>query len=510
MTSAMLMPPVAASPIELRDYQALSIDGLRQGVLTGHRAQILCAPTGAGKTVIAAQLIHEAYAKGSKVAFVCDLVTLVRQTSERFTEFGIPHGVLQGDNTRNRDEPIQICSAQTLEKRGFWPDLDLLIIDEAHTKRQKIIEFVQEWGGPTIGLTATPFTRGLGAVYTNVVNVTTTDQLIAEGWLAPLRAYAATEIDMTGAATNNGGEWQDREVERRGARIVGDIVSEWVEKTTAHFGGPVKTIGFSATVAHGEEICRAFQAAGHDFRQISYRDRDDAYRAGLIDGFRRGEFTGLVSCETLAKGFDVPDVRCLIVARPYRKSLAAHIQQIGRAMRPAPGKEYALVLDHAGNFTGFLDETLDFWAYGVDRLDDGKCQNVTRREGKQRAAVVCDCGMVMPPGISTCPACGHERRRHSEVETVAGQMEALDLTAKGSRRWHEDKAWTWSQMCSVALAWKRGEVEPAKRLAYAQYRNLYGEGPPWPFSPASGLPDRRVERKMIQKIRAWRKRQAAA
>ena len=60
-----------------------------------------------------------------------------------------------------------------------------------------------------------------------------------------------------------------------------------------------------------------------------------------------------MSCEALAKGFDVPDVLCLIGARPYRKSLAAHIQQIGRVMRPSPGKEFALVLDFAGNVHGF-------------------------------------------------------------------------------------------------------------------------------------------------------------
>ena len=490
-------PP--AQDIDLRDYQLASVEGLRNGLRAGHKRLVLCAPTGAGKTHIAAHLIQEAHAKGSRAAFVCDLVTLVRQTSQRFTEFGIPHGVAQGQNTYGRSEPIQVCSAQTLEKRGWFPSLDLLVVDECHVQRKVITEFAVQWGGPVIGLSATPFTRGLGEVYSDVVNVTTTDQLIADGWIAPLKVYAATEIDMTGAATNPGGEWQDAEVERRGSRVVGDIVSEWVDKTHKHFGGPVKTIGFSATVAHGEEICRAFQSAGYDFRQISYRDRDDAHRADLVERFRRGDIMGLVSCEALAKGFDVPDVMCLIGARPYRKSLAAHIQQIGRVMRASPGKPFGLVLDFSGNFHGFYHETLEFFAEGCNRLDDGKRQDVTRKEGAERAEVKCTCGMVQQPAWDSCPGCGRERKRRAQIETVPGRMEEVDLTAKGSRKWAEDKRWTWKQMASVALEWCNDDAKRARKLALAKYKTLYDEWPPyrWGFDP-SAAGDDRVRRKMRQ------------
>ena len=278
------------SEMELRDYQLESIEGLRRGLRDGHLRQILCSPTGSGKTLCAAHLIKESLEKGSKSAFVADRVALVTQTSQRFYELGIPHGVAQWENTFGRGFPVQICSAQTIEKRGFWPDLDLIVVDEAHTQRKTTLEFVKSIGKPVIGLTATPFTKGLGQRYTNVVNVTTTDKLISDGWLAPLKVYASREIDMEGAARTKAGEWLDREVERRGAKIVGDIVSEWQEKTAQHFGGPVKTIAFSATVAHGEEMCRASQAAGYDFRQISYRDKDDAHRQRLIDAFRSGRF----------------------------------------------------------------------------------------------------------------------------------------------------------------------------------------------------------------------------
>ena len=168
-----------------------------------------------------------------------------------------------------------------------------------------MLKFAKNWGGPVIGLTATPLTEGLGNWYSHVVNAVTTDQLLHDGYLAPLKIFAATEIDMAGAKKGSDGEWLRSEVRTRGRPIIGDIVSTWERSTRQHFGGPVKTLLFSADVAHGEELCRAFQAAGHDFRQSTYRDGIDETEA-MVEGFRRGEFTGLVSVEKFVKGFDVP------------------------------------------------------------------------------------------------------------------------------------------------------------------------------------------------------------
>ena len=240
-----------------------------------------------------------------RIALVCDRRTLVDQTSKRFAAYGIPHGVAMAEKTFGRSMPIQICSVQTIQKRGYWPALDLLVIDEAHTQHKGVLEFAKNWGGPVIGLTATPLTAGLGQWYSKVVNAVTTDRLLADGYLAPLKIFAAIEIDMTGAKKGTDGERMRSEVRTRGRPIIGDIVSTYERMTHQHFGGPVKTLLFSADVAHGEELCRAFQAAGHDFRQSTYRDGTDETEA-MVEGFRSGAFTGLVSVEKFVKGFDVP------------------------------------------------------------------------------------------------------------------------------------------------------------------------------------------------------------
>src|SRR3546814_10772876 len=119
-------------------------------------------------------------------------------------------------------------------------------------------EVIRNTPDRVIGLSATPYAKGMSALYSNMVNVTTTNQLIAEGFLVPLKVYAAKAADMTGAKVI-AGEWAEAEVEKRGNEIISDIVAEWKQKTARHFGGPVKTIVVSATVDHGDALCRQFQ-----------------------------------------------------------------------------------------------------------------------------------------------------------------------------------------------------------------------------------------------------------
>lgn len=470
---------------ELRPYQVQSVDELRDGFRNHHRSQLLVAPTGAGKTVIAAYLMAEAKRRNTRTAFVVDRVNLVDQTSAVLDQYGVDHGVIQAKHWRKRlYEPIQVCSAQTLEKREFFPGLSLLIVDEAHCMRRQTIELIRNH--PTlkvIGLTATPFAEGMGELYSNVVNVTTTARLIDEGYLVPLKIYAAVKPDMTGAKVV-AGEWTDGEIAERGREIIGDIVAEWVNKTHLHFGGPVKTICFSASVDHGAELCEAFNAAGHNFQQLSYRDANDEHRRELIAEFRKpdSEITGLVACEVLTKGFDVPDVLCGIAARPYRKSFSSHIQQLGRVMRPAPGKHFGLWLDHGGNAIRFWNDQNELFANGVQSLDKGNPDKKQRKdaEAEESEGVICcaRCKFVLPPSATACPSCGHERPRRNRVETTAGVMVSIDGTqqpATGKHAFLADRDSVWSQLAFLAVKRKAGDMEAAQRFAQAQYRNLYGD-----------------------------------
>ena len=252
MTTELLRPVIAPNVLSLWPFQEEAIESLQVASRSGKRRIILCAPTGSGKTEMAIHLIQEAQREGSKVTFVVDGISLAKQTSNRLWSYGIEHGYAQAENTWGRGAKIQVAMAQTIEKRESWADLDMLIIDECHIQRNAIQKFAREWGGRVIGLTATPIVKVLRETWEMVVNASTTDALVADGRLAPVEIYAATEIDMRGAA-KTAGEWTAGAVRERSGRIIGDIVSTWAKYTSEHFGGPAKTLLFSADTAHGAE-----------------------------------------------------------------------------------------------------------------------------------------------------------------------------------------------------------------------------------------------------------------
>lgn len=508
--------------LELRPYQTESIEALRQGIREGHKRQMLAAPTGSGKTVCATSLMQEASSKMSRAWFIVDRVALVSQTSSMFDNYGIAHGVIQAQHWRFRPwERIQVISAQTLARRKVSEETpNLIIVDEAHTLYKSTVDFIKAHPDIiVVGLSATPFTKGLGSLFTNVVNVTTTDRLVEAGFLSPIKAYAGKAADMTGAKTKFDGEWAESDMESRGLQIIGDIVSEWIAKTNQHFGRPVKTIVFSATVPHGEELCHRFQEAGYNFQQVSYRDSNDDRRSRLIEEFRKpdSEVMGLVSCEALAKGFDVPDILCGIAARPYRKSLSGHIQQIGRVMRSFPGKEFALWLDHSGNFLRFMRDTEEVFASGIASLKNGELDAKVRPEptDDDKAHFSCgSCGYLMG-SRQVCPGCGWERpKRANMVEEVDGELHEVSLKKSKSSALDQilaDRESVWQQICHHALERKGGDVVAAERFAKAQYKNLYGAWPRHAMRNIEPIPAHPLLlRKIQQQIIAWSRRQKAA
>lgn len=403
---------------ELRKYQIESVEGLRGLIRQGVRNMILSVPTGGGKTVIAAYLTAECYGKGGKRAvFVADRIALIDQTSETFDRYGIPHGIIQGNNPRCKPwERIQVASAQTIAKRG-WPDADLIIVDECHAIQATVAARLAGRDTIVIGLTATPMTRGLGKLYDGIVTVITTNQLIAAGFLVPFRVYAASEPDMAGAKTV-AGEWTDAAAEERAMPIVGDCVEEYLR----HAAGK-KFIAFGCSVEHCEEMQRQFAAAGVVSELYTYRTEDTA-RAALVEEFRKPDSSvrGLISVSALSKGFDVSDVECIIMARPLKTSLAEHIQILGRGLRIHPGKTECIVLDHSGNSVRFWGPMHKFLEQGVTELDDGAKKPRTKVEPGEKKAIKCpNCAHVHDP-LPSCPSCGHSYKKKQSVEHVAGSL----------------------------------------------------------------------------------------
>lgn len=473
-----------AKDIQLRDYQADAIEALRAEIRNGRKRLILCAGTGAGKTLTSAHLLKEAARKGSYALFIVDRVALVDQTSAVFDEYGIRHGVVQGINDRwSPLEHVQVCSAQTLARRSLPRPPSLIVVDEAHCQHRSTLAYMdQHQDAVKIGLTATPFTPGMGQHWDGMVNVRSTRLLIQDGHLIEPTIYVAKSPDDADLGLNSFGEFSDESASSAGIRIVGDVVAEWVKKTHEHFGGPAKTIVFSPTVEHGRELCAAFAAAGYNFQQISYMDRSDAERAEKIAEFRRPDslIHGLVSCGVLTKGFDVPDTLIGISCRPYRKSLSSHMQEIGRVMRSHPGKSKALWLDHSGNIERFALDMFDVWENGAGDLDKAAQRDKTprKRDEQTRDKAVCpECSGALRD--NSCMVCGWDRPARSGIVAVDGELrefrpEALGLTARSGLRAEclGDPRAVWDGALRYAMDHARDPAR-VRKWAYGIWRGVY-------------------------------------
>ena len=418
--------------LKLREHQLEVVEKLRLGFKNGHQCQLLYAPTGFGKTETAMSIMQQVSQKFKKTAMVMDRIILVDQTSERLDKYRIEHGVMQSGHWRHRPhERIQICSIQTLERREF-PDIDLLIIDECHVQRAGVVKFIKE--NPdvrVIGLTATPFTKGLGNVYTHIVGATPTGDLIDKGWLCPLKVFISKEIDMTGVK-KIAGEWAADEVTERGMQITGDVVAEWSKKTYEIFGNPVKTIVFCAGVNHGRDLEKKFKDAGHNFVSISYKE-DDQFKKDTIKEFGKPDssIVGLIATDILTRGFDVTDVMIGVSARPFSKSFSSHVQQLGRVMRTHPNKTFGVWLDHSGNYLRFQDDWDELYSDGVKTLKEGGEKAKKEPTEKEKKESKCPkCQALWTSKTDTCDSCGHVRVRLNTVVSIPGELLELQAANK--------------------------------------------------------------------------------
>lgn len=456
--------------MQLRPYQEEILVALREQFKQGKRSVVLYAPTGAGKTEVSIALLNAARQKNNRSAMLLDRIVLVNQTSERLDKYKIDHGILQSGHWRYRPyEYIQVCSAQTLERRGVVEGVTLLIVDECHDVRHQTVEFIK--ANPQIkvvGLSATPFTKGMGRVYEGIVSTITTKQLVDSGVLVPLRVYISKEIDMTGAK-KVGGEWTSAEASERGLKIVGDVVAEWIAKTHQVFGKPEKTIVFSAGVSHGVELARKFQEQGYRFVCVSYRD-DEEFKKEVIEDFKRpdSDIVGLIATDILTKGFDHPGVKIGISARPFSKSLKSHIQQLGRVMRGAPGKDFGLWLCFSGNYLRFREDWDDVYANGVHSLNDDKEKTKKEKTPEEKEESKCpSCQALWEKGWRSCGYCGYMRIRPSTVSSVPGELKELAPVSKADKQ-------KWWAMCRYKVAidgWSAGRAAHTFREKFGDWPN---------------------------------------
>ena len=446
----------------LRQYQVDSINDLRKAILRGHKRIVLQLATGGGKTTIASEMIRKANEKGKKCLFLADRIELVEQTSRRLDYEGIDHGIIMADNPRYKPRALnQICSPQTLARRPI-PGADLVIIDECHVAYNVHRKMMA--GMPNtvfIGLSATPFTKGLGKMYSDLVIGATTSKLTDEGYLVPVKVFAPSKPDLTKLRTI-GGDYDEKELFARvnKPKLVADIVDTWVKRSENR-----PTIGFAVNVLHSQSLCEQFKDRGIRAAHI------DSYmptklREQLVNDFKDGYIKVLFNVGILDKGFDYPEASCLIMARPT-KSLMLYIQQAGRVLRPHPTKEDAIILDHAGNTQahGFVTDDLP------QELDDGTKRKVEPSQKKQeeKGTLCTSCAYVKKKYEYKCPCCGFTpKKKDAGIDVEKGDL--LEVTRTKITMVDKQKLYSELLYVEVEKGYKRG-------FAAQMYRNKFGVWP---------------------------------
>ncbi|ECO1060436.1 DEAD/DEAH box helicase [Salmonella enterica subsp. enterica serovar Senftenberg] len=431
--------------------QERALDMLRRD-WKSHNTFMVYAPTGSGKTGLAAFIVDGFVSRGMRVLFCAPYTILIGQTANRFVEYGLPGdeiGYIWADHPNyDPDRKIQIASADTLIRRVFPDNIDLLIIDEAHLRKKRIlqdIERLREKGVKVIGLSGTPFSPFLGKYYDRLIKPTTIGELIQRGDLSKYEFYAPTKPDLKGVKTSPslqyGTDYNEAQLAEImcGSTLVGDIVQNWLEN-----GRDLPTIAFCVNVDHANFLTIQFNQAGVN-AEVMTADTPAEERQTIIHRFETGATKIIVSVGVLVAGFD-SDVRCIIYARPT-KSEIRWLQALGRGLRTAPGKESCLIFDHSGTVhrLGYPDSIeYDDLPGKSDGMEEG-----ARRAAEERAEKLphecSQCHFMKLAGVYVCPKCGHKPLAGEDIDTDTGRkLKKLGGEQRQPTK-AEKQAW-WSQI----------------------------------------------------------------
>ena len=332
---------------QLRPYQVESIDLLRKG-FSKNKRQILCLPTGSGKTVVFSSIIEQAAAKGSQTLVLTHRIELFNQTWRAIDRLGINPAIITAETKKiDPGAVVSIAMVETIKRRikkfgnEFPLNPYLVIIDEAHFANfNDIIDYFDS--AYVIGATATPVGKHFFKYYTGIVSNVDIPDLIEQNYLCGYRAFQMQD-DFSEVKISKG-EFEESSLFAHFDKVelYDGVVDKYIEKCNGK-----KTVVFNCNIQHSNNTSDAFNKAGiKSYSITSYTTKDD--RENILRMYENGEFRILNNCGILTTGWDCPSVECVIVNRATM-SLPLWLQMCGRGSRTYPGKEKFTVLDFGKN-----------------------------------------------------------------------------------------------------------------------------------------------------------------
>lgn len=444
--------------LNLRDYQQKAVNRIREVYREMIKSILLVLPTGGGKTVIFTYIAQQTSLKNKRALILVHRVELLRQTSAALERFDVQHGMINPQYTPNFNNHVQVASVQTLIKRlnyltaaNWYPDV--IIVDEAHHATagswRKIIEYFPE--AKILGVTATPIRsdgqglgRECGGLFDELVEGPSVMDLINGGFLVKPRIFGPPEqLDMSGVKTKMG-DYAKNDLSNLvdKPKIIGSAVDHYRKLCPSS-----PAVVFCVSVAHAEHVASEFRNAGFKAFSVDGAMEDDQ-RKTILGGLANGTVEVVTSCDLISEGTDIPAIGCAILLRPTQ-SKGLYLQQVGRALRPCDGKEYAYVLDHVGNTQRHgLPYDPQEWTLSGDKIKKGK-----KTLEKSIAVDMCESCFAVYEPQKVCPQCGHVNKvRDTAPKQVEGNLE--EITAiniiKKEKRQEQGQAQTLDDLKKIA------------------------------------------------------------
>ncbi|MBN1568828.1 MAG: DEAD/DEAH box helicase [Acidobacteria bacterium] len=350
-------------PIRLRDYQSQCLTAIFRRYKADVRRQLVCLPTGTGKTVIFAQF-PSFFRMKRRMLVLAHRAELLHQAREKLLAANpaLKVEIEQAGENASEDSDVIVASVPTLGRRGTQrlmrlnPDqFSIVVIDEAHHSTadtyRRIVEHLGLLNPDTkkllVGFTATPKRSdgiGLDAVFDEIAFSRTIPEMMQAGYLAAVAGYRVeTDVDLSRVKTSMGdfvvSQLSDAvNIERRNALVV---------KSFRELVPDRKTLVFCVDVAHALDLAAAFKHYGISAAAVTGSMPADE-RSENLAAFSSGRLQVLTNCMVLTEGYDEPAVDGIILARPTKSTLL-YTQMIGRGTRTHPGKTDVTVVDVVDN-----------------------------------------------------------------------------------------------------------------------------------------------------------------
>lgn len=384
---------------EGRPYQLVAVQAIRAHAAAHGSGAILQMATGSGKTWVFCNLLAGAHAKSKTAIMVVRGKSLVHQASERLSREGVPHGILQGSNTRDDSANILVCSIDTLYARKLAPRADLIVIDECHMAHSDGYKWFFEQYPDTfkLGVSATPHHKlGFRHFADKLIYPTSFVDLVRDKFLVGARYFMPYVPNLKGIKTT-AGDFNGKELSDRSS--ADDELTANAAKIWDKYLRGQSTLCYAVSVRHANILAASLANAGARTFTIT-ANTPDAQRRLLIGGLERGEIDVLVSVGVLTTGIDIPSLRAILCCRPT-KSYNLWVQILGRGTRPFPQKDYFTCYDLSGNIErhGPIEAEL------VGSLDEEQKPNVRIVTCLACYAVFAPESVVISEGSKCCPSC---------------------------------------------------------------------------------------------------------